>query len=165
MMAPAATVVMERVIGVRPVTVAVAVFVPTVVPVMNFAAAIPLMSVITDAGATLPLPAVTAKATLTPNAGRLAASITRTRMESEKLAPATTLVGSVPTLVMDAGTEILTELEPERLHDVRIKAARRGTRSGAPARLIWRAKSAFITSSASIAGGGESGKREARSGA
>lgn len=147
MMVPAATVVVENVTAVRPVTVAVAVFVPTVVPVMNFAAAIPLPSVITVAGATLPLPAVTAKATLTPYAGKFEASITRTRIESEKLAPATTLVGSVPTLVMDAGTEILTVVEPARLHDVRIKAARTGARIGTPARLIRPARSACITSS------------------
>ena len=92
----AATVVMENVTAVRPVTVAVAVFVPTVVPVMNFAAAFPLASVITVAGVTLPPPAVTAKATLTPDFGLLEPSVTCTRMESEKLAPATTLVGSVP---------------------------------------------------------------------
>src|SRR4029077_17712854 len=135
MMAPAATVVMENVTGVRPVTVAVAVFVPTVVPVMNFAAAIPLPSVITVAGATLPPPAVTANATLTPYAGKFEASTTCTRIESEKLAPATTLVGSIPTLVMDAGAERVTVSEPESLHDVRIKAARTGARIGTPARL------------------------------
>jgi hypothetical protein len=114
MIVPGATVVMENVTAVRPATVAVAVFVPTVVPVMNFAAAIPLTSVITVAGATLPSPAVTANATPTPYAGKLEASITRTRIESEKLAPATTLVGSVPTFVMAAGTGKLTDSEPER---------------------------------------------------
>lgn len=96
----AATVMMENVTAVRPVTVAVAVFVPVVMPVMNFAAAFPLASVDTVAGVTLPPPAVTAKATLTPDFGLLKPSVTCTRMESEKLAPGTTLVGSVPTLTM-----------------------------------------------------------------
>jgi hypothetical protein len=104
-------VMMENVTAVRPVTVAVAVFVPTVVPVMNFAAAFPLASVITVAGVTLPPPAVTAKATLTPDLGLLEASVTCTRMESEKLVPATTVAGSVPSLVTLAALVVLVPVE------------------------------------------------------
>jgi hypothetical protein len=110
--AVAASVVVENVTGVRPVTVAAAVFVPTVVPVMNFAAAFPLTSVITVAGVMLPPPAVTAKATLTPDFGLLEASVTCARMESEKLVPATTVVGSVPTLVTVVAAGILGAVEP-----------------------------------------------------
>jgi hypothetical protein len=118
----AAVVVVENVTAVRPVTVAVAVFVPTVAPVMNLAAALPLTSVITVAGVTLPPPAVTAKATLTPDVGLLEASVTRTRMESEKLAPAITLVGSVPILVTAAGGGGVP-VEPPPPHALRPKVS------------------------------------------
>jgi hypothetical protein len=126
MMVPGATVVVENVTTGRPFTVAVAVFVPTVVPVMNFAAACPLMSVITSVGLTLPPPAVTANAIVNPNTGVFEASVTRTRIESEKLPPATTLVGSNPTLAMTAGGATVTVSEPETVHAVRIKAVRKG---------------------------------------
>jgi hypothetical protein len=69
---------------------------------------------------------MTAKATVTPYTGKLEASVTRTRIESEKLAPAATLVGSVPTLVMFAGAATVTVAEPARLHAVRIKGVRTG---------------------------------------
>src|SRR5205823_2658138 len=115
------TVLIENVTAVRPVIVAVAVFVPTVVPVMNFAAAFPLASVITVAGVTLPPPAVTAKATLTPDFG-LEPAVTCTRMESEKLAPATTLVGSVPSLVTVSAPVVLVPVASP--HAVRIRGVR-----------------------------------------
>src|SRR6266550_2422597 len=86
----------------RPATVAVAVFVPIAIPVVNFAAALPLASVVTIAGAMLPPPAVTANATRTPYLGKLAPSETITRMESGKLSPATTFTGSPPTLATAA---------------------------------------------------------------
>jgi len=107
----APTVVMENVTGVRSATVAVAILVPAINPVMNFAAAFPLASVITVAGVTVPPPAVTANATLTPDLGLFEGSVTSTRMESEKLAPAGTLVGSAPTLDTVAATVIMIPVE------------------------------------------------------
>jgi len=120
----AATVVMENVTGVRPGTVAVAVLVPTVGPVMNFAAAFPLASVITVSGVTVPPPAVTVKATLTPDFGLFEASVTSTRMESEKLAPAGTLVGSAPTFDTIAATVTVVPVESPLRHAVGIKSVR-----------------------------------------
>jgi hypothetical protein len=73
---------------------------------MNFDAALPLPSVNTAVGVTLPPPAVTANATPTPDIGWFETSVTRTRMESEKLVPAITLVGSVPSFAT-AGVKLV----------------------------------------------------------
>ena len=79
---------------------------------MNFDAAFPLPSVITAAGVTLPPPAVTAKTTPTPDFGWVEPSVTSTRMESEKLVPVITLVGSVPSLVTVAAAVMPGPVEP-----------------------------------------------------
>jgi hypothetical protein len=94
----AVTVAIENVATGAPVTVAVAVFVPGAGPVTNFAAAFPSASVITVDGVTVPPPAMTANTTLTPGLGALEPSATCTRIESEKLSPAGTLVGWGPSL-------------------------------------------------------------------
>src|ERR1035437_1947620 len=58
--------VVKKLTAPRLATVAVALFVPEVDPVVNFAAAFPLTSVVAVAGAMLPPPAVTADATPPP---------------------------------------------------------------------------------------------------
>jgi hypothetical protein len=93
-------VVVEKLTALRPVTVAVAVFVPVLDPVVNFAAAFPLASVVAVGGVMVPPPALTAKATFTPGFPLPRASVTWMRTESENVAPTTTLVGSVPILTM-----------------------------------------------------------------
>jgi len=120
---PATTVVMEKATSVAPLTDARTVFVPGVAPVMNFAAALPLASAITVVGVTLPPPTRTSKLTLAPDAGLFEASVTFTRTESEKLAPAMTYAGSLPTLLMNAGAT-LVPVESPPPHAVRIEAAK-----------------------------------------
>src|SRR6267154_2622186 len=120
---PAATVVMEKATSVTPLTDARTVFVPGVDPVMNFAAALPLASVIAVVGVTLPPPTRTSKVTLAPDAGLFEASVTFTRTESEKLAPAMTYAGSFPTLLINAGAG-LVPVESPPPHAVRIEAAK-----------------------------------------
>src|SRR5262249_19221418 len=70
-----------------PWIVAVAVLLPTCVPVTHREAATPSASVNDDAGLTVPPPAVTAKSTATPGTRLPNASLARTRSESP--APAT----------------------------------------------------------------------------
>jgi hypothetical protein len=97
-----ATVVVENESGVKPATVAVKVFVPTVVPEVIEAEALPAASVVAVAGVMEPPPAVDANVTVTPDLGFPTASVTTTLTQFAAVAPAMRFTGSVPAFAMFA---------------------------------------------------------------
>jgi len=95
---------------VRPETLAVTVFDPAAAPSLSEVDAVPCAPVAADAGVTVPPPAVTANATVTPETGFMFASITVTTNGLVNVAPTDPLwlLPDVMTICVAAPTAVLS---------------------------------------------------------